>query len=227
MLISCQYMFAKQTKIDWAKERTLVWKNSDLERRNFVRQVKFSAQKWTVIKRQQQKSFSSLCCLLIMWVNICITEDLPTSSLLHTVLQRSGEIIFLLISKAPPSSGGDVMYIHEIIKEQWTVTGADACSRARWGRCDGTSPEEKAPSCLRSVGPPSPFLRTYLRSLPLLSSQMVTAFGGPRETAFLTCLCFSVCFSHCSCVWSMRAFSASCHHLSLFFFLYTFQVSNG
>ena len=60
MLISCQYMFAKQTKIDWAKERTLVWKNSDLERRNFVRQVKFSAQKWTVIETAAEEFFLPL-----------------------------------------------------------------------------------------------------------------------------------------------------------------------
>lgn len=33
--ISCQYMFAKATKIDCAKERTLVWKDSYLERRKF------------------------------------------------------------------------------------------------------------------------------------------------------------------------------------------------
>lgn len=35
MPISCQYMFAKPTKIDCAKERTLVWKDSYLERRKF------------------------------------------------------------------------------------------------------------------------------------------------------------------------------------------------
>jgi len=63
-------------------------------------------------KETAAEEFFSLYCLLIMWVNICITEDLPTCSLLDTVLQRSGEITFLLTSKAPPSSGGDVMYIH-------------------------------------------------------------------------------------------------------------------
>lgn len=72
-------VFAKPTKVACAKEKALAWKSNAMERKKCCQAGKVQCLEVDGLKRQQQQSFLPL--LLTMWVNICITEDLPLFTL--------------------------------------------------------------------------------------------------------------------------------------------------
>ena len=134
MLISCQYVFAKPTKIACAKERALAWKSSNVERRN-VRQGKFSAQKWMVLKRQQQQNFSpSTAC----WPCGSIHVLLRTFPLVRSCTLYSREVVksYSCWPQRRLHLVGETwcISIHEVLKEQWPVNRSWCMLRGQTGK---------------------------------------------------------------------------------------------